>query len=126
MNLLKRVLQLIEKEGISLNKFSLRISQNSGYISRQKQNNGSVGGEALEKICNEFPDWNPVWILTGKGEMYNSAYLEVGVLDEVKEPDGLYKAIAEKDREINYLKKAIQNQQQLIDLQQAKLDKLSK
>jgi transcriptional regulator with XRE-family HTH domain len=40
----------------------------NGYLSKQVNSKASIGSDILEKICNTYPDLNPAWLLTGRGE----------------------------------------------------------
>ncbi|MDR2533200.1 MAG: hypothetical protein LBC81_00215 [Tannerellaceae bacterium] len=37
-----------------------------------KKNNKTIGADRLENISHIYPELDPVWLLTGKGEMLNS------------------------------------------------------
>ena len=39
----------------------------TSYLSKQINNQGSIGSDILEKICLAYPDLNPAWLLTGIG-----------------------------------------------------------
>jgi hypothetical protein len=40
----------------------------NAYLSKQIKNQASIGADILEKICNAYPNINPAWVITGKGE----------------------------------------------------------
>jgi hypothetical protein len=45
------------------------IEVGNGYIGKQLKARASVGSDILEKIFMKYPDLNPVWVLTGRGNM---------------------------------------------------------
>ncbi len=69
MTISDRVRQIIEYKGISLSVFNKKISAGTGYVEKLLQRNGTIGSDKLENIVFVFPDINPIWLLTGKGEM---------------------------------------------------------
>lgn len=39
----------------------------TSYLSKQINNQGSIGSDILEKICRAYPDLNAAWLITGLG-----------------------------------------------------------
>lgn len=60
-----RVKLFIKFKGISLRKFAEIIGVSHSLINNTK----SLGSDKLESIIINFPEINPIWLLTGKGEM---------------------------------------------------------
>ncbi|WP_430612905.1 hypothetical protein [Flavobacterium sp. JP2137] len=60
-----RVKQFIKFKKISLRKFAEIIGASHSLINNTK----SLGSDKLESILVNYPELNPVWLLTGKGNM---------------------------------------------------------
>jgi phage repressor protein C with HTH and peptisase S24 domain len=73
MKIINRIAQYIDTEGISKNAFDKIIGAGNGYIGKQITNDASIGGDVIEKIICNFPKLNPIWLITGEGEMLKSA-----------------------------------------------------
>lgn len=71
--LIHRIYQYIDFKHISINFFSNKVGMSNGYFAKQKKSNGSIGSQVIEKIVSEFPDLNLIWLITGEGEMLNTA-----------------------------------------------------
>ena len=41
----------------------------NGYTSKQSKSKASVGSDVLERIIDTYPELNPLWLMTGKGNM---------------------------------------------------------
>ncbi len=67
--IVERILQIIEYKGISKNKFYTETSLSNGFLDKVKD----VGVSKVEIILSTYPDINPTWLLTGKGEMLKSS-----------------------------------------------------
>ena len=68
----ERVGQYIEKKGISYYAFENSLGASRGSISKAVKEGKSIGSNVLENIMATYPDLNPVWLLTGVGEMFVS------------------------------------------------------
>ncbi len=64
-----RIVLFINCLGISVRKFDIKIGASNGYTFRMRKNRASVGTDVIERICNEYPELNPCWILLGEGNM---------------------------------------------------------
>lgn len=65
-----RVGEYIEAKGISYYAFENSLGASRGSISKAVKDGKSIGSNVLEKILATYPDLNPEWLLTGKGEMF--------------------------------------------------------
>lgn len=54
---------------MSMRAFDISISVGNGYTSKQYKSKASVGSDVLEKIIDKYPELNPLWLITGKGDM---------------------------------------------------------
>lgn len=65
----ERLKYFIEYLGISTRNFEQKISVSNGLIARFLAKNTTIQSNILSKICDTYPDLNPDWLITGKGEM---------------------------------------------------------
>lgn len=64
----RRILQYVDYTGIMKKDFFSKIDISSGSF-RGKSLSSEIGGDKIAKILTSFPEINPTWLLTGKGEM---------------------------------------------------------
>lgn len=69
VKIIDRIKAFIDYKGVTLNAFNVSIGAGKGYIEKQIQRGGSIGGDVLETIVRTFPELNPTWLLIGEGEM---------------------------------------------------------
>lgn len=67
--LAERLGQYIITKKISYYSFENSIKASRGSVSKAVKNNKSIGSNVIENILLVYTDLNPVWLLTGKGEM---------------------------------------------------------
>lgn len=121
-----RFLEFLNSIGISQYKCAQMCGWASGYLTGLK---GDFGADKLATMMTIFPQLNIVWIINGKGEMFNS---DIPKNEEVKEaskeqgstiPFDMFmqttnnynKIIAEKDAEINELRQEVENLKKQIE-----------
>lgn len=79
-----RILEFIVEKGISKREFANTVGISHTLIGKTN----SIGSDKLENIISNYPELNPVWLLTGQGEMIkaNSETLleESSLIDENK------------------------------------------
>lgn len=61
----ERILQFIEYKSITKYRFYQDLGFSNGFLDKE----GAIGSDKCEKIIYHFPDLNPLWLLTGKGNM---------------------------------------------------------
>jgi hypothetical protein len=64
----ERIVQFVDYKKISKNKFYKETGLSNGFLDK----NNHPGADKLERIIYAYPDINPEWLLTGKGEMLRS------------------------------------------------------
>ena len=65
----QRIGEYIETKGISYYAFENAIGASRGSISKAVKEGKSIGSSVLENILIIYSDLNPIWLLTGKGNM---------------------------------------------------------
>jgi hypothetical protein len=76
---MKHLLQFIEFQRISIFNFEKKIGVRS-TIDKAIKSNSNLRSDILSKIIEQFPEINPAWLVTGKGEMLKRK------LDVIQEP----------------------------------------
>lgn len=71
--LIDRIAHVAELEGISIAEMERRIGAGKGVRSRAIKNHKDIYAKLLANIVNAFPQYSPMWILTGAGDI-NSPY----------------------------------------------------
>lgn len=69
MKIIDRILLFINHKNMSMRSFDMSIGVGNGYTSKQSKSGASVGSDVLERIIDTYPDLNPLWLITGKGDM---------------------------------------------------------
>ncbi len=65
----KRIKKYIDFKGVNTRRFEESIGFSNGAFASQYKHNRSIGVDKVEKILQVYPDLNPVWLLTGVGNM---------------------------------------------------------
>ncbi|HEX8574879.1 MAG TPA: S24 family peptidase [Flavobacterium sp.] len=66
----ERVGEYIAKKGVSYYAFENSIGASRGSISKAVKEGKSIGSQVLENILSIYTDLNPVWLLTGQGNVF--------------------------------------------------------
>ena len=69
---LQRIKQYYEAEGMSSREFSLSIGRSEGYFSTAFKKGSEPTADMLSTIFSTYPTLNIVWVFTGRGDMRNS------------------------------------------------------
>ncbi len=93
----ERILYLLDLKGVTKEKFFNQIGMTYGSFKGNAKKT-PLNSNAVAKILTIFPEINPMWLLTGEGEMLKNEVPAVGELDQKLE-------MAQK--EIELLKKQI-------------------
>ncbi|WP_246118438.1 S24 family peptidase [Apibacter muscae] len=99
-----RIKYFIDYKCISINKFSLSVGASNSYFNKILKDNNSIGSDRIEKILRTYPEMNPEWLLTGKGEMLKDSY-----------PIRLQKIIDHTGLSVERFRKTIDSPQLLFD-----------
>ncbi|MRM86319.1 hypothetical protein [Riemerella anatipestifer] len=65
MTIQERVLEVIENKGVTPYRFCKDLGFSMGYLDKR----GAIGTDKYLKIIEYLDEINPIWLLTGKGEM---------------------------------------------------------
>lgn len=68
-NILKRISLLAHNEEIKIGALEKKIGASKGVLSRALNNNTDIQAKWLQKIIENFPQYNSEWLLTGNGDM---------------------------------------------------------
>ena len=104
----ERLKQFIEYLGVSTRNFEQKISVSNGLIGRFLSKNTTIQSDVLSKICYTYPELNPSWLITGRGEMLlNNHQEEISTInnsDNVSRLITILQAtLLEKDKQIDRL-----------------------
>lgn len=80
-NIKERVLYISENKGITREKFFDDLGITYGNF-KGKAKEKALSSDVLAKIITKYPDVNPEWLLTGKGDMLKSE----GTIEVIKTP----------------------------------------
>jgi hypothetical protein len=67
----KRIIEILKNKGITKYKFCKDLGLSNGFLDKPRE----IATNTYANILEYFPDINPEWLLTGKGEMLNSSHL---------------------------------------------------
>ena len=67
--ILSRIKALADAEGVSIGTIERAIGASRGVISKAIAKGTDIQSKWLELICEEYPKYSPVWLLTGQGAM---------------------------------------------------------
>lgn len=70
--ILERLKQYIDAKGITIAAFEREAGMSNAAFGKALKNNGAIGTDKLENVLSAYPDINPVWLLTGNGDMLTS------------------------------------------------------
>jgi hypothetical protein len=107
--IIDRIREFIENNNISIRQFEISIGASNGLISNAIKKGTDIQSKWISKII-EIYKINPIWILTGEGEMLRAAGQgqpphKMAQKEEPKPPG--CPLCAEKDKIINQLEKMI-------------------
>lgn len=71
--LLSRIKEFIDSKGISISAFEKSIGAANASFAKPLKVGGNIGSDKLENILRIYAELNPVWLMTGKGDMLISS-----------------------------------------------------
>lgn len=114
----ERIIQLLEYKSIPKEEFYIKIGMTSASF-RGNAKNTPLNSKAIENILSEIQDVNPIWLLTGQGNMLKEKDKDIPFNQSIKgsnnqmagnnirTSDGVYT--------IDELKKQIENKDNIIN-----------
>lgn len=90
--ILSRIKILADAEGVSIGAIERAIGASRGVISKAISKGTDIQSKWLELICERFPKYSPVWLLTGEGDM-----LRESVDNTTVPPDAPPEKVSEKN-----------------------------
>lgn len=69
-----RIIQFLEKKGISKNKFYTQTGVSNGTLDKKS----GITGDTISKIYTAYPDINLDWLIAGEGEMFRKSNVCLG------------------------------------------------
>lgn len=67
-NILERIVQISDLESITISKIEQKIGASKGVLYKAIQKKTDIQSKWIVLIVENFPQYNPEWLLTGKGE----------------------------------------------------------
>lgn len=68
----ERFKQLLDEKGLTATKFAAMIKVNASAMSHILNGRSKPGFDVLDKIAQAFPDVNLNWLVSGKGDVFNT------------------------------------------------------
>ena len=103
-NTISRIKIFIDSKDISIRALEMSVGMSNGSFASQLKNNKTIGVDKIENILNEYPDLNPTWLLTGRGEMLLPPTNDSDNMALSCNSDSdLMELLREKDRQIDHL-----------------------
>lgn len=115
--IIERIRQIIELKQISERQFCKEVGVANGFLSKVKD----VGVSKVSKILYTYKDINPLWLLTGEGEMLKSS-----VDGESTSPAIIYKSDPRDAEILAANKETIETQRELISTLKQRISDLER
>jgi len=81
--IIDRIKQFIDYLGVSNNEFTRTVGLSNGFLTSGANNKRSIGSDIIERILCQYPQLDPMWILTGNGSMIISKSVNnVSILED--------------------------------------------
>lgn len=125
LNIKERILYFADYKDISYTKFFKDIGGTYGNFTGNNKNT-SVKSSLLANLLVKYPELNPEWLLTGKGEMLKDQRersIEAAMVNEPHAEYG-YKNCKELEKEIIYLKEIIKTKDELLKVKDMLIEKM--
>lgn len=71
-NILTQIKKVADNEGIPIGTLEKKIGASKGVLSRAINNGTDIQSKWLRQIVENYPQYNPKWLLTGEGDMLSA------------------------------------------------------
>lgn len=122
--MIDRIKQYIDYKGITMYSLEKAVGLNIGTFSRAVRNGTTVNSDKIELIAKHYPDLNPVWLLTGEGNMLRYASEEQTAPPPSTAPKtrAATSELEQLRNEVAKLNREIGKQEGLLEASQAQLE----
>lgn len=86
-NILDCFIKIAKNEGITITKLEHIIGASKGVLSRAIANNSDIQCKWLLNLVDNYPNYNPEWLLTGQGSMFKQVNELKPVLDRFEKKE---------------------------------------
>lgn len=121
--ILQRLKQFIDVKGLTIASFEKSIGMSNASFGKSLKNNGAIGSDKLENILSVYTEINPIWLLTGQGEMLAGASTSVSAPQEA-DSSFLYNMYKEKEEKVEAQAEQIGALKQMIRQLEEKIEGL--
>ena len=83
MKAIYRIFEYISAKGLKPTRLEKEIGLSNGYLRTQERRDADLGEGVLLKILDYCLDLNPIWVLTGKGNMLNTSAQQIIAHEEI-------------------------------------------
>jgi len=97
MKITDRILIVLENKGITKYKFCKDLSLSNGFLDKSRE----ISTDKYANILAYFIDVNPIWLLTGNGEMLNDDNLNDNLNKKIKDAESSNYEIKNKFLSVN-------------------------
>lgn len=109
----QRINLFLSEKKIHINEFEKNILVSNGLIGKAIRENRVLGSDKIENILKSYPDINPIWLLTGKGEMLLSEE-KSGEDNEGNVSQAI--PLSECEKEVSHLRELLAEKERLIQV----------
>ncbi len=119
--MLERLKQYIDYKGIAISTFEKSIGMSNASFGKSLKNHGTIRANKLETILSVYTDLNPIWLLTGQGQMLkdNIGHTQIGDVNTIDHSPIHVNTSDEVDRlksEIKHLEELLAAKDEIINL----------
>lgn len=123
MKAIERLYQYLNFKSLKPTALEKEIGLSNGYIGVQKKRNADMGEGILLKIIDYCRDLNPVWLLTGEGDMIKNE--TTNQLNQSSDSGILLKLLEEKEKKIEKLTEELRAMERKVGSLEAKLENVA-